>query len=67
MRLRQSSPSSEAIILAQEDRVAMEGDETFQLRLVAQNTLGGNEFVADPLSLTIVDDTSTQPACAPAS
>ena len=59
MRLSQSSPSSEAIIFAQEDRVAMEGNKTFQLQLEPRNTLGGNEFVADPLSLTIVDDTST--------
>lgn len=59
MRLSQYSLSSVVIVSAREDRVAMEGNETFQLQLEPKNILLENEFVAGPLSLTIVDDTST--------
>ena len=50
-------PLREVILHVREDNEAMEGNETFQLQLVPQNRLSGNEFIMGPISITIVDTT----------
>lgn len=50
-------------IKAKSDMVAMEGNETFQLQLVPQDLLGESEFVAGPLSMTVIDTTSRHYPC----